>query len=244
MRTIALIASVAALAAMGGRATAQPVAQGQTAYGEAAYASNPGSTGGPMAGPFNPAPSTAEGAGLRLLSWPGKVQRAPAARAAARPRAWTADPAQSTAYRPLPVQTPRRLYEPGPPEPPVRAMPTQAVQAQPLPPPAPPTSIYAPPPSPTPPLPSRPAASAAAPPAPTVRALASAEPVGSENLRPRFYSVHRPYGAEPDPIELTPQFLNQGSPDLATPPPPVPRATVNGAGNVVRPAPPPPEPAN
>jgi len=227
MRTIALIASVAALAAGGGRASAQ-----------ADYPSSPGTTQRPMAGPFNPAPSTAEGAGLRLLSWPGKVQRAPAARAAAPSRYWAADP--SPPYRPLAVQAPARRYEPVPPAPPVRAMPTQAVQAQPLPPPAQPTSIYAPPPAPTPPV--QPSASTR--PAPAVRALASAEPVGSEDLRPRFYSVHRPFGAEPDPIVLTPQFLGQDSADLATPPPPVPRATINAAGKVVRPAPPPPEPVN
>ncbi len=273
MRTIALIASIAALAAPGAHAAGQAVDYGygqaganQAAYGQPAYgqpargsadpAQRFSASNRPMDGPFNPAPSTAQAAGLRLLSWPGKVEH-PADQAPDQPRSWSAQTPRFTDYRPLPVEAPRRIYQPAPsptqsPAPAVRAAPTEAVQSRPLAPPAPPTSIYAPPPprtqtyAPSPQVQARAAPQPAAAPRPAqgVRALAQAEPVGSDYLRPRFYSVHRPYGQEPDPITLTPEFLSQGSPDLATPPPPVPRATVNGAGNVVRPAPPPPDPMN
>ena len=40
---------------------------------------------------------------------------------------------------------------------------------------------------------------------------------------PRFYSVHRQYGLQPDPVTLSPQFqADSGSADMAEPPPPPP----------------------
>ncbi len=134
--------------------------------------------------PQPPAPGAARAAGLRFLTWPGKV----------------------VAETP-PAQAPRR--------------PVAAIAPAPQPPrtPALPTSIYAP----------------AAPATPAVKALAmAAPPTGSGSASPRFYSLHRAYGETPDPVALGPQFFVDGSPDLAQPPPPIPRPQTTATGQVVR----------
>ena len=85
-------------------------------------------------------------------------------------------------------------------------------------PPALPTSIYAPA-----PVAYRPA-QAVVPASPAV-AAAPAQPMlaGSSGAPPRFYSVQRQYGVQPDPVALSAQFLaDTGGADLAEPPPPPP----------------------
>jgi hypothetical protein len=155
-------------------------------------------------------PSTAKAAGLRLLTWPGKVMPAPSQAAAQAPPA-----------------------APAPPSAPVQA--AQPVRAAPQPPA--PVSIYSPPPP-----PARPAAPQ--PQAPQVRALAQASaPPAAPPATVRYYSLHRAYGDAPDPIALSPQFLNDASPDLAAPPPPAPRAVTTASGQVVRQAPVDPSPS-
>jgi hypothetical protein len=68
-----------------------------------------------------------------------------------------------------------------------------------------PTSLYAPP---------------AAMPASATSASVQPLVAPGQGSPPRFYSVAREYGAKPDPIALSPQFLAEaGSADLAEPPP-------------------------
>jgi len=77
-----------------------------------------------------------------------------------------------------------------------------------------PTSIYAP----TPPV-----------------ADAAIQPMlaGLDGQTPRFYSVAREYGAQPDPITLSSQFVaNTQGDDLANPPPPTPHAYANQTANM------------
>ena len=132
--------------------------------------------------PWAGAPASASAAGLRLLTWPGKVAPGAPARPATAPTG-------------------------------VRA--------------ALPSSIYET-------TPSRRSAGPAAPvSAPATVAVASAAATPGA-ARPRFYSLHRPYGEVPDAITLTPQFLAGGSPDLAQPPPPAPRQVVTASGRVER----------
>lgn len=81
------------------------------------------------------------------------------------------------------------------------------VRSAPLPPAALPNSIYAaPPPRMAQAQPSQPAASTAV--------------AGGYDQHARFYSLHRPFGQQPDPVALSPQFLATPSADLADPPPP------------------------
>ena len=154
-----------------------------------------------VTGERHAAPASAKAAGLRLLSWPGKVMPA-------------SDPT------PGPARDPSRPWAY------LRARPTPA----PEPPPAP-ASIYAPP---APPAPMS-AAAPLRPPAPQVRALAQAGPTSvGPPASVRYYSLHRPYGDAPDPIPLSAQFLGEASPDLAAPPPPVPRTQTTASGQVIR----------
>jgi len=159
------------------------------------------------------APSGAQAAGLRLLTWPGKT--APAA-----PKPLAA-PVSPRAYAPM--QPPLNPY--GPPAP---ALPPAAAL---------PTSIYAPPPPPAAPQAAQPAASPA--PASLLRGLAQADVAGANGelgSSPRFYSLHRAYGDTPDPIPLPQQFFPAPS-DLAQPPPPPARPQMTANGHIVRPAP-------
>jgi hypothetical protein len=62
-------------------------------------------------------------------------------------------------------------------------------------------------------------------PAPTPSVAAANPPMtaGTRGEPPRYYSVHREYGLQPDPIALSPEFLaNSSTADLAEPPPPLP----------------------
>jgi hypothetical protein len=77
-------------------------------------------------------------------------------------------------------------------------------------PPAPrplPTSIYAPPPAPVAPAPAN----------------------AAGGLPPRFYSVSRQYGVQPDPIALSPQFLADSSAASLAEPPSAPTPHANAA---------------
>jgi hypothetical protein len=66
------------------------------------------------------------------------------------------------------------------------------------------------------------------------RLVAQASPAAAPAAGARFYSVHRPYGEAPDPITLSPQFMNDATPDLAAPPPPTPRPVTTSSGQVIR----------
>jgi hypothetical protein len=185
---------------------------------------------------------SAQRAGLRMLSWPGKVQpvtarrAAPAAPMAAGPAMVQrpADPAWSPAYRPVAHKTTHLLGDVTPAQRAAidaqraqdRAAAEQAKalvevqkQAQAAPPPAPapslPTSIYAAPP------PARGQAAARA----DGSRMAMA---GGYDQKAHFYSVHRQFGEKPDPITLSPQFLATPSADLADPPPPPPPRILPG----------------
>src|SRR5271154_3180174 len=76
-----------------------------------------------------------------------------------------------------------------------------------------PTSIYAPPP-------------------PVADAAAQPMLAGLDGQPPRFYSVAREYGAQPDPINLSPQFAANTQGDLADPPPPTPHAYASQTANM------------
>ena len=169
------------------------------------------------------APS-ARAAGLRMLSWPGKVVTAPRAKPqAAIPsarRIWNPE----TAATPTPVLAAPRAPAP------ILQQATRQTTAL-------PASIYAPP----------PAASPRAAPAPTVPApviqQASAARPGMTQARsssdgdyqpPHFYSLYREYGQTPDPIPLNPQFFAAATPDLAQPPPPVPHTVTTSSGRVLQ----------
>ena len=128
------------------------------------------------------------------LTWPGKPQAAPEAGppmpAPSRVRLWT-----SAAAPPAPSALPVSLYAPA-------------------------ASPYAPRVS----RPSQPplmgGVPQAPPPAAQVQAQLQPGAAGTIGEPPRFYSVHRQYGLQPDPITLTPQFVAQTpAADLAEPPP-------------------------
>lgn len=157
------------------------------------------------------APSiSAKAAGLRLLTWPGKVvPQSSSARLTSTPRSYPS-------YAPV-------RWSPTPPAAPLPP-PQTPMAAEPL---ALPASIYAPPAAPA----------RNADPAP-VRALAMAAPAsGDPPASVRFYSLHRQYGDTPDPIPLTPQFFSDSTPDLAQPPPPVARPATTANGRVLQPVP-------
>ena len=196
MRLLAFLAAIAVLFALSDASAAQP-----------AYAVTVASAELPQ-GP------SARAAGLRMLTWPGKVEPG-------RPRVQvrTASAPQPTALRPP------RYWDPAQP------------QVQPVSPPRPaalPNNIYAP-------APPRVLAAAQLP-APAARAAAPVASSSEDNYQPtHFYSVHRQYGQAPDPIPLSAQFFASSTPDLAQPPPPVPRTVTTSTGRVVQSAPPSPD---
>jgi hypothetical protein len=178
---------------------------------------------------------SAQQAGLRLLTWPGKVEPAQAARPHAASRTWTARSYSGVVSRqveaqPAPVAAARpragRAWDP------VAGVALDSPPAKAPPPPsALPTSIYDAPPPLAQPAPAAP------------RVLAQAQPPASANdtsdYQPtHFYSVHRQYGQAPDPIPLDAQFFATSSPDLAQPPPAAPRTFTTSTGRVIQAAPP------
>ena len=75
----------------------------------------------------------------------------------------------------------------------------------------------------TPAKPAKPAKAAKAETGPPPQRLAAAPGAyhnGRATSATRFYSVHRQFGVEPDPIKMPQQFFLDGSPDLSEPPPP------------------------
>ena len=228
MRLICFLAAIAVLFCLSD-ASAQTAYAATPTYGDA-YAS-----------------PSAQAAGLRLLTWPGKVQPAQSPRPRAAARAATsgnysgvalrgADPRPATAMAPPPAT--RRVWDPVSgtvePSPQPAALPTNIYA------PAPPRPVAAAPIAPT-----LPAASLRpAPPAPRVLAQAQAQPQANDtsDYQPtHFYSVHRQYGQAPDPIPLDAQFFASSSPDLAQPPPPVPRTVTTSSGRVIQATPPSPD---
>ena len=203
MRLLVFLAAIAVLFSLADASAAQP-----------AYAAGVATAELPQ-GP------TARAAGLRMLTWPGKVE-------AARPRA--------------PVQTASVQIASAPPPAPSRLQrywdPTRGVvPAQPAPaarpaPAALPTNIYAP-------APPRAVAAAplAGPAAPAPRQIAQASSSTDDYQPTHFYSLHRQYGDAPDPIPLNAQFFASSTPDLAQPPPPVPRTVTTSTGRVIQQAP-------
>ena len=203
MRLLVFLAAIAVLFSLADSSAAQP-----------AYAAGVATAELPQ-GP------TARAAGLRMLTWPGKVEPA-------RPRA----PVQAASAPPPTPARVQRYWDPmrGV----VPAQPAAAVQPTPA---ALPTNLFAP-------APPRAVASAqlpaAAPPAPRAVAQASSNP--EDGYQPtHFYSLHRQYGQTPDPIPLNSQFFASSTPDLAQPPPPVPRAVTTSTGRVIQQAPPSPD---
>ena len=200
MRLLAFLAAIAVLFALSDTSAAQP-----------AYAAT-------VASAELPQGASARAVGLRMLTWPGKIEPA-------RPRAQVQT---ATATPPAPLRM-QRYWDPT----------SRAPQAQQVQPPALPTNIYAP-------APTRVVAAAqlppAAPQAPASRAVAQAAASSQDDYQPtHFYSVHRQYGETPDPIPLSAQFFASSTPDLAQPPPPVPRTVTTSTGRVVQSAPPSPD---
>jgi hypothetical protein len=157
---------------------------------------------------------SAEAAGLRLLTWPGKTA------APTQPRR------QSSAEAPRPAA-------PSPAPAPAPAPKSAAL----------PTSIYAPPPPVAAPVrspaPAQAPVLAQAQVQTQVQAQAQVQAQPQSGLRndaasPRFYSLHRAYGDTPDPVALSPQFFATPTQDLADPPPPPPRTVTTSSGQVVR----------
>jgi hypothetical protein len=176
------------------------------------------------------APS-AQAAGLRLLTWPGKVEppqggraRGPAARTPTA-HSFSGMAPRSADARPQAVAAPppadRRIWDPTTGQVP-------APQAAAL-----PTNIYTP-------APPRMAAAAPVQPA-QPRTVVQAANDTSDYQPTHFYSLHRQYGQTPDPIPLDAQFFAGSSPDLAQPPPPVPRTVTTTGGRVVQAPPPSPD---
>ena len=202
MRLLAFLAAIAVLFALSDASSAQP-----------AYAAT-------LASAELPQGPSAHAAGLRMLTWPGKIEPA-------RPRAQV----QTASAPPSPPLRVQRYWDPSP-----RAAQTQVQPPQPA---ALPTNIYAP-------APQRVVAAAqippAAPQAAAPRVVAQAASSSEADYQPtHFYSVHRQYGQTPDPIPLSAQFFASSTPDLAQPPPPVPRTVTTSTGRVVQSAPPSPD---
>jgi hypothetical protein len=223
MRLIAFFAAIAVLFCLTDASVAQPV-----------YAASVS-----PAALSDPQTPTARAAGLRMLTWPGKVNEAPRRPAASsQRRIWNPDPLPQAAAPPAPaprVQAalPASIYAPPPPAP----MQTASLQAP-----------RAPPPQTLP------------PPAPVRLARAStsamtqaSSPSDGDYLPPHFYSLYREYGQKPDPIPqseydpkavpvpLGPQFFASQTTDLAQPPPPVPHTVTTSGGRVMESAPPSPD---
>ncbi len=209
MRLLAFFAAIAVLFALSDPSAAQSYYAGVTST------------------PQSP-PQSARAAGLRLLSWPGKVAEAPRAR---RQSAQSfATPASAPQYTPAPQSAalqPRRIWNASPAAPQPAAPLAQAAL---------PSSIYAAPAPSSAPPPVRLAAAAPAR-APTVPASTA----DGDYQPPHFYSLYREYGQTPDPIPLGPQFFASSTPDLAQPPPPVPHTVTTSGGRVVQQASPSPD---
>ena len=159
---------------------------------------------------------TAQGAGLRMLTWPGKVSEKPRPRQAygAQRRIWNPEPVTPQAAAP-------RFAAP-PPE----ARPQAYL----------PANIYAPPPAAAPPPAPIRQAQVARP------AMTQANsPSDGDYQPPHFYSLSRQYGETPDPIPLGPQFFASSTPDLAQPPAPVPHTVTTTGGRVMQAVPPSPD---
>lgn len=179
---------------------------------------------------------------VALLSWPGKAAApSPPADAAQANPAPDVVQVATAAPRDLPTS----LYAPPPSEaPPVKLRgviladpapspafaPPEATAPAPTPLPSPVASA---PPPPTPAAPPAPAPMAAATPAPAQVADAS----GHSATPPRYYSVAREYGVQPDPDPLPAQFFASapGS-DMAAPPPPLDPRPVPGTQAATSPA--------
>lgn len=110
-----------------------------------------------------------------------------------------------------------------------RAEPAPAAATSP-PPAALPTSIYASSPASAP----RPMTTAVAQAQAPSQPRAQAQAAGSDYTTPRFYSLHRAYGQQPDPIPLSQQFFSTPTEDLAEPPALPPRTVATANGQVVR----------
>ena len=198
MRLLCFLMAIAVLFSLADASSAQP-----------AYAAT-------LASAQLPEGPTARAAGLRMLTWPGKIEPV-------RPRAQS----QSAA---APAETLRiqRYWDP---RPHLAQTPVQAL-APPQPAPAPPPAA----------LPTRAVAAAQLPPVQTAqaapRAAALATASAEDDYQPtHFYSLHRQYGDTPDPIPLNAQFFASSTPDLAQPPPPVPRTVTTSTGRVIQQAP-------
>ena len=215
MRLISFLAAIAVLFCLTEAGSAQTVYTGMVTT--ASYAQAP----------------SARQAGLRMLTWPGKVQEAPPQRrqqanAAPQRRVWNAEPAtpvQAAAPAPVsrpPAALPSNIYDPAPAAAPMAAV----APPRPLPAPAPVRQTQ-------------------------VAASATADP---DYQPPHFYSLYRQYGQTPDPIptsefdpksapapQLSPQFFASSSPDLAQPPPPVPHTVTTTGGRVLQSVPPSPD---
>ena len=193
MRLIAFLAAIAVLFCLTDASSAQTAYAGMVASASLSEAQTP----------------TAQAAGLRTLTWPGKVSEKPRARQTygAQHRIWNPEPPASQAAA-------SQFAAPPPPAPPQAALPA---------------NIYAPPPPAAPqPAPLRQAQ--AARPAMT-QANSSSD---GDYQPPHFYSLYRQYGQTPDPIPLGPQFFSSATPDLAQPPPPVPHTVTTSGGRVMQ----------
>jgi len=211
MRLIAFLAAIAVLFCLTETSSAQAVYTGMVTTASLPGAETP----------------SAKAAGLRMLTWPGKVQEAPRRQAnAAHYRIWNPETGQALAAPPAAVPAPRQpaalpssIYDPAPPA--ARAAP------QPLP-----------------------------PPAPIRQAQAQGQPTSASDgdYQPaHFYSLYREYGQNPDPIPpsqydpkaapvpLNAQFFASSSTDLAQPPPPVPHTVTTTGGRVMEAVPPSPD---
>ena len=207
MRLIIFLAAIAVLFSLS-----------ETASAQSAFAATVAAA--PMSDQAAP---SAQAAGLRMLSWPGKTLQAPrpkpaALTAAPSRRMWNPEPVAQSAAAPMRA-----------PPPPSRAVQQTAAL---------PSNIYAPAP-----------AAAPQPPAPVMqqaraapRAMTQARsPSDGDYQPPHFYSLYREYGQSPDPIPLSPQFFAASTPDLAQPPPPVPHTVTTSSGRVVQAVPPSPD---
>lgn len=211
MRLIAFLAAIAVLFCLSEAGSAQTVYTGMVTTAALSDSQGP----------------SAHQAGLRMLTWPGKVQEAPPQRrqaTAVQRRVWNPETGQTVAS-PAPSAAPRQ----------------QAAR---------PSNIYDPAPAalqtPRQPL-AAPVRQAQAP----ATAGASTDP---DYQPPHFYSLARQYGQTPDPIppsefdpkaapapQLNAQFFAASSPDLAEPPPPVPHTVTTSGGRVLESVPPSPD---
>ncbi len=210
MRLIIFLAAIAVLFSISDVASAQTAFAASVANASTSDASVP----------------SARAAGLRMLSWPGKVG-VTAPRARPQPSVAAAPPSRRI-WNPEPVAQPAAVTARAAPS----AAPVQRSAAL-------PASIYAaPPPVAAPPLPSAPPPA----PAPVIQQARAAPPAMAQGRSasdgdyqpPHFYSIYSEYGQKPDAIPLNPQFFASSTPDLAQPPPPVPHTVTTSSGRVIQ----------